>query len=189
MKWKCDYLRSLSGGENHRGRIGLPFCLNMLENLPFWYTFFTRLGFEVVLSPESSRALYSYGQHTIPSDTVCYPAKIIHGHIEKLLEMDVDAIFYPCLPYNFDEGKGDNHYNCPVVAYYPELIEANVSGLKRCGISTISGCTVRVILQRRPPTISARCSVYPPARSSRLQERHSRHMTHIAASSMKEAKG
>jgi predicted CoA-substrate-specific enzyme activase len=131
MKWKYDYLRSLSGGENHRGRIGLPFALNMLENLPFWYTFFTRLGFEVVLSPESSRALYSYGQHTIPSDTVCYPAKIIHGHIEKLLEMDVDAIFYPCLPYNFDEGKGDNHYNCPVVAYYPELIEANVSGLKK----------------------------------------------------------
>ena len=129
-KWKYDYLRSLHGGENRRGRIGLPMALNMFENLPFWYTFFTKLGFEVVLSPESSRSLYACGQHTIPSDTVCYPAKLIHGHIEKLLDMDVDAIFYPCLPYNFDEGKGDNHYNCPVVAYYPELIDANVLALK-----------------------------------------------------------
>ncbi len=130
-KWKYDYLRSLHGGENRRGRIGLPMALNMFENLPFWYTFFTKLGFEVVLSPESSRSLYACGQHTIPSDTVCYPAKLIHGHIEKLLDMDVDAIFYPCLPYNFDEGKGDNHYNCPVVAYYPELIDANVLALKK----------------------------------------------------------
>jgi predicted nucleotide-binding protein (sugar kinase/HSP70/actin superfamily) len=129
--WKYNYLRSLSGGENRRGRIGIPMILNMFENLPFWYTFFTQLGFEVVLSPESSRSLYAIGQHTIPSDTVCYPAKLVHGHIEKLLNMDVDAIFYPCLPYNFDEGKGDNHYNCPVVAYYPELIEANVSRLKQ----------------------------------------------------------
>ncbi len=129
-KWKYDYLRSLHGGENRRGRIGLPMALNMYENLPFWYTFFTTLGFEVVLSPESSRSLYACGQHTIPSDTVCYPAKLIHGHVEKLLDMGVDAIFYPCLPYNFDEEKGDNHYNCPVVAYYPELIDANVLALK-----------------------------------------------------------
>ena len=129
-KWKYDYLRSLQGGENRRGRIGIPMALNMFENLPFWHAFLTRLGFEVVLSPESSRSLYACGQHTIPSDTVCYPAKLIHGHIEKLLEEKVDAIFYPCLPYNFDEGKGDNHYNCPVVAYYPELIEANVGALQ-----------------------------------------------------------
>ena len=129
-QWKYEYLRSLHGGENRRGRIGLPMALNMYENLPFWHTFFTTLGFEVVLSPESSRSLYACGQHTIPSDTVCYPAKLIHGHVEKLLDMGVDAIFYPCLPYNFDEGKGDNHYNCPVVAYYPELIDANVLALK-----------------------------------------------------------
>ncbi len=129
-KWKYDYLRSLQGGENRRGRIGLPMALNMFENLPFWYAFFTKLGFEVVLSPESSRSLYACGQHTIPSDTVCYPAKLIHGHIEKLLDMDVDAIFDPCLPYTLDEEKGDNHYNCPVVAYYPELIDANVLALK-----------------------------------------------------------
>lgn len=131
MKWKYNYLRSLQGGQNRRGRIGIPMALNMFENLPFWYTFFTKLGFEVVLSPESSRKLYTLGQHTIPSDTVCYPAKLIHGHIEKLLEMDVDAIFYPCLPYSFDEGKGDNHYNCPVVAYYPELVDANIKKLKK----------------------------------------------------------
>ena len=97
-------------------------ALNMYENLPFWDTFFKKLGFEVVLSPESNRELYACGQHTIPSDTVCYPAKLAHGHIEKLLDAGVDAIFYPCLPYNFDEGKGDNHYNCPVVAYYPCLL-------------------------------------------------------------------
>ncbi len=131
MKWKYNYLRSLQGGQNRRGRIGIPMALNMYENLPFWHTFFTKLGFEVVLSPESSRKLYTLGQHTIPSDTVCYPAKLIHGHIEKLLEMNVDAIFYPCLPYGFDEGKGDNHYNCPVVAYYPELIDANINKLKK----------------------------------------------------------
>ena len=98
----------------------------MYENLPFWFTFFTKLNFEVVLSPESSRKLYLKGQRTIPSDTVCYPAKLLHGHVEALVEAGVDAIFYPCMSYNFDEGIGDNHYNCPVVAYYPELIAANV---------------------------------------------------------------
>ena len=130
MQWKYETLRALQGGDNRRGRIGIPMVLNMFENLPFWYAFFTHLGYEVVLSPASSRELYSYGQHTIPSDTVCYPAKLAHGHVEKLLDMEVDAIFYPCLPYNFDEGKGDNHYNCPVVAYYPELLTANVERLK-----------------------------------------------------------
>ena len=130
-KEKYEYLRSLHGGENRRGRIGIPMALNMFENLPFWHAFFTTLGFEVVLSPESSREVYASGQHTIPSDTVCYPAKLIHGHMENLLDMGVDAIFYPCLPYNFDEGKGDNHYNCPVVAYYPELLAANMERLKQ----------------------------------------------------------
>ncbi|MCM1178890.1 MAG: acyl-CoA dehydratase activase-related protein [Clostridium sp.] len=112
-----------------RGTIGIPMGLNMYELLPFWYTIFTRLGFNVVTSPNSSRSLYLSGQHTIPSDTVCFPAKLMHGHIEALLKEDVDAIFYPCLSYNFDEGLGDNHYNCPVVAYYPEVLEANVKDL------------------------------------------------------------
>ncbi|MBR4117789.1 MAG: 2-hydroxyacyl-CoA dehydratase, partial [Methanocorpusculum sp.] len=111
--------------------IGLPFGLNTYENLPFWHTFFTELGFEVVLSPESTRAVYRLGQHTIPSDTVCYPAKLMHGHVLELMNAGVDTIFYPCMPYNFDEGLGDNNFNCPVVAYYPELLAANVKELKK----------------------------------------------------------
>ena len=133
MKWKYDKLRAMHGkgaGTGKRGVIGIPFGLNMFENLPFWYEFFTTLDFEIKLSPESSRPLYIKGQRTIPSDTVCYPAKLLHGHVEALLEDGVDAIFYPCLPYNFDEGISDNHYNCPVVAYYPELLGANLPNLK-----------------------------------------------------------
>ena len=132
MQYKYQKLRKLNGkgdGTGARGKIGLPFGLNMYENLPFWFTFFTKLNFEVILSPESSRALYVKGQRTIPSDTVCYPAKLLHGHVEHLIDYGVDAIFYPCMPYNFDEGKGDNHYNCPVVAYYPELLRANMARL------------------------------------------------------------
>jgi predicted nucleotide-binding protein (sugar kinase/HSP70/actin superfamily) len=102
----------------------------MYENLPFWAEFFRTLGCEVVLSGESSRELYLKGQGTIPSDTVCYPAKLVHGHIEALAEKGVTFIFYPCMTYNFDEGVSDNCYNCPVVAYYPELIRANMPGCK-----------------------------------------------------------
>ena len=133
MAYKYEKLRAMAGkgnGSGVRGRIGLPMGLNLYENLPFWFEFFTKLNFEVVLSPESSRKLYLKGQHTIPSDTVCYPAKLMHGHIESLAEAEVDAIFYPCMPYNFDEKSGDNHYNCPVVSYYPELLGANVPVLK-----------------------------------------------------------
>ena len=134
MTYKYKKLRALQGkgnGSGVRGRMGIPFGLNMYENLPFWFEFFTRLNFEVVLSPESSRKLYLKGQHTIPSDTVCYPAKLLHGHAEALVEEGVDAIWYPCMSYNNDEGIGDNHYNCPVVAYYPELLAANVPLLKQ----------------------------------------------------------
>ena len=134
MRYKYDKLRTLKGkgtGDGSRGRIGIPFGLNMYENLPFWFELFTRLNFEVVLSPESSRKLYLKGQRTIPSDTVCYPAKLLHGHVEHLVEAGVDAIFYPCMPYNFDEERADNNYNCPVVAYYPELLAANVPNLKK----------------------------------------------------------
>jgi predicted CoA-substrate-specific enzyme activase len=111
--------------------VGLPLGLNMYELLPFWYTFFKSLGFGVIRSPESTRALYLKGQHTIPSDTVCYPAKLMHGHVEALIDAGVDAIFYPCMSYNLDEGLGDNHYNCPVVAYYPEVIGANITDLSK----------------------------------------------------------
>ena len=133
MKYKYEKLRSLHGkgqGTGVRGRMGIPFGLNMYENLPFWFEFFTKLNFEVVLSPESSRQLYIKGQRTIPSDTVCYPAKLLHGHVLSLIEEGVDAIFYPCMSYNFDEGTSDNNYNCPVVAYYPDLIAANIPALK-----------------------------------------------------------
>jgi predicted CoA-substrate-specific enzyme activase len=133
MKYKYDRLRGLNGvgaGNGSRGKIGIPFGLNMYENLPFWFEFFTKLNFDVALSPESSRKLYIKGQRTIPSDTVCYPAKLMHGHVEHLLDMGADTIFYPCMPYNFDEGKSDNNYNCPVVAYYPELLAANMPRLK-----------------------------------------------------------
>jgi predicted CoA-substrate-specific enzyme activase len=133
MKYKYAKLRDLHGkgkGTGARGRIGIPFGLNMYENLPFWFEFFTKLNFEVVLSPESSRSLYIKGQRTIPSDTVCYPAKLLHGHVLALVEEDVDAIFYPCMSYNFDEKISDNNYNCPVVAYYPDLIAANIPALK-----------------------------------------------------------
>ncbi len=133
-RFKYQKLRAMEGrgfGDGSRGRIGLPFGLNMYENLPFWFELFTRLNFEVVLSPESSRKLYIKGQRTIPSDTVCYPAKLMHGHIEALVEAGVDAIFYPCMSYNFDEKSSDNNYNCPVVAYYPELLAANMPDLKK----------------------------------------------------------
>ncbi|MBM6717543.1 2-hydroxyacyl-CoA dehydratase [Gemmiger formicilis] len=116
--------------ESPRGTIGLPLCLNMYELLPFWHTLFTKLGFAVKTSPVSSRALYQEGQATIPSDTACFPAKLSHGHIAELVKMGVDAIFYPCMSYNVDEHLGDNHYNCPVVAYYPEVLEGNCPELE-----------------------------------------------------------
>ena len=111
--------------------VGIPMGLNMYELLPFWHTFWRELGFSIRVSPVSDRATYLRGQFTIPSDTICYPAKLLHGHVDVLLEEGVDAVFYPCMSYNFDEGLGDNHYNCPVVAYYPEVLEANVPALKR----------------------------------------------------------
>ncbi len=119
--------------QNHTGKretIGIPMGLNMFELLPFWHTFFTELGFGVKVTKESTRKLYLKGQQTIPSDTVCYPAKLMHGHIEELLDdYNVSTIFYPCMSYNMDEGISDNHYNCPVVAYYPEVIHANITSL------------------------------------------------------------
>ncbi len=129
--YKLSLLSEYKPKEGKRGKIGIPMSLNMYELLPFWHTFFTTLSFEVITSPTSNREIYLKGQHTIPSDTVCFPAKLVHGHIEYLLDLGVENIFYPCLTYNIDEGKGDNHYNCPVVAYYPEVIKANVSRLEK----------------------------------------------------------
>jgi len=131
--WKLDYLKSIASapreGAAPLGRIGIPFGLNLYELLPFWKSFLEALGFEVVVSDVSTHTLYQHGQHSIPSDTVCYPAKLMHGHIENLFEKGITRIFYPCMTYNLDEGRGDNCYNCPVVAYYPELLQANVARL------------------------------------------------------------
>ncbi len=128
-EFKRNYLSSLQPVCGKRGRIGIPYGLNFFETLPFWHAFLTTLGFEVVLSEPSSAALYRKGRYSIPSDTVCYPAKLMHGHIESLLDQGITKIFYPCMTYNFNEEKGDNHFNCPVVAYYPELLRANVERL------------------------------------------------------------
>ena len=128
-EFKRQKIYGLPAGENRRGRIGLPMALGMLELAPLWHGVFTALGFQVVLSGPSTRRVYEKGQFSIPSDTACYPAKIMHGHIETLIEEKVDAIFYPCLSYNLDEG-GDNHYNCPVVAYYSQLLHGNMDNLK-----------------------------------------------------------
>ena len=129
--YKRKLLAAYPPVEGSRGTIAIPMGLNMFELFPFWHTFFTKLGFTVIQSPRSDRKLYFRGQHTIPSDTVCYPAKLLHGHIEALLDQEPDAIFYPCMSYNFDEHKGDNHYNCPVVAYYPEVLDANITALEQ----------------------------------------------------------
>ena len=119
------------GKNASRGTVGLPLQLVMYEQLPLWTTFFETCGFKVVLSEKSSRELYFKGQHTVASDTACYPAKLMHGHIESLLDKGVDFIFYPCESYNLDEHDSINHYNCPVVAYYPELLKANNERLNK----------------------------------------------------------
>lgn len=130
-EFKRNYLTSLSSEEGTRGTVGLPLALGMYELLPLWHGIFTKLGFKVKVSPMSTRRTYEKGQFSIPSDTACYPAKIMHGHIEALIEDGVDAIFYPCLTYNMDEKMTDNHYNCPVVAYYSELLKGNVEELAK----------------------------------------------------------
>jgi predicted CoA-substrate-specific enzyme activase len=116
-------------GTGTRGTIGIPFTLNMYELLPFWHAFFTKLGYRVIVSPASNRKMYQEGQGTIPSDTACYPAKLTHGHIHWLVQQNVDLIWYPCMSYNLDEKMGDNHFNCPIVAYYPETLKGNMQEL------------------------------------------------------------
>lgn len=130
-QYKLKLLKEYKPQKGTRGKIGIPLGLNMFELLPFWHKFLTELGFEVVTSPFSNRKLYIHGQQTIPSDTVCFPAKLMHGHVQWLIDNGIDTIFYPCMSYNFDEHLGDNHYNCPVVAYYPEVINANVRDISK----------------------------------------------------------
>ncbi len=116
--------------EAPRGTIGLPRVLNMYENYPFWFTFFTSLGFRVELSSRSSKAIYEKGIETIPSESVCYPAKLVHGHIVDLLDKGCQTIFYPCITHEQKEQKAaDNQFNCPIVTSYPEVIRHNVEQL------------------------------------------------------------
>ncbi len=128
---KRRLLYSLAQGTGSRGVIGLPMALGMYELLPLWHGIFSSLGFQTVISEPSTRHTYEKGQFSIPSDTACYPAKIMHGHIIELIEKNVQAVFYPRLTYNIDEKASDNFYNCPVVAYYSDLLAGNVEELKR----------------------------------------------------------
>ena len=114
-----------------RGTIGIPRVLNMYEDYPFWFTFLTNLGFRVIISDKSTRKTYEKGMESMPSESVCYPAKISHGHIENLIEKGIKTIFYPCMPYSRKEyKKAENHYNCPIVISYSEVLKNNVENLK-----------------------------------------------------------
>ncbi|MCR4743910.1 MAG: acyl-CoA dehydratase activase-related protein, partial [Lachnospiraceae bacterium] len=121
-----DY-EPLTADEAPRGKIGIPRVLNMYENYPFWFTFLTELGFEVVLSPRSTHDIYSLGIESIPSESECYPAKLAHGHVTWLIKHGIKTIFYPSIFYEREEFKdAGNHYNCPIVTSYPENIKNNV---------------------------------------------------------------
>ncbi|MDF7640528.1 acyl-CoA dehydratase activase-related protein [Bifidobacterium sp. ESL0784] len=128
--------RRLTDKKAYRGEIGIPRALNMYENYPFWFTLLTNLGFKVRLSGRSSHELFQSGIESIASENICYPAKMVHGHIKWLLDRGVKTIFYPCVSYeeNLVEGDTDNHYNCPIVANYPVVIEANMAELREPGI-------------------------------------------------------
>ncbi len=118
-----------------RGIVGIPRVLNMYENYPFWFMFFNELGYSVLLSPKSDRNIYENGIDSIPSESACYPAKIVHGHIKYLIENGAKFIFYPCIAYERKEIKNaDNNYNCPIVTSYPENIKNNVEEIRTYGV-------------------------------------------------------
>jgi predicted CoA-substrate-specific enzyme activase len=122
-----------------RGTVGIPRVLNMYENYPFWHTFFTNLNFEVVLSPESTKKIYELGIESIPSESACYPAKLVHGHIEFLIKKGVDFIFYPSIAYERQEQEqANNNYNCPIVTSYPETIRNNVDTVNKGDIKFVN---------------------------------------------------
>ncbi len=133
--WKYNRLfgyTPLSAADAPMGDVGIPRALNMYENYPLWFTFFTKLGFRVRLSRPSTKAIYEKGMETIPSESVCYPGKITHGHLFSLLQQGIPFIFYPCAPYEKQEDAGaGNHYNCPIVTSYPEVLRNNVDELRQ----------------------------------------------------------
>ena len=132
--WKYDRLfdyEPLEEDKAFRGVIGIPRVLNMYDNYPLWFTVLTKLGFRVVLSDHSNRNIYEKGIESMPSESVCYPAKLVHGHIINLIEKGVKTIFYPCIMYENKEFKSsDNSYNCPIVQSYSEAIKLNVEDLE-----------------------------------------------------------
>lgn len=142
MKYKYERLFSyepLSEKDAKRGTIGIPRVLNMYEDYPFWFTFLTSLGFRVILSEKSTRKTYEKGMESMPSESVCYPAKLSHGHIISLIEQGITTIFYPCVPYSRKEyEKADNHYNCPIVISYSEVLKNNVEELKDKNITFLN---------------------------------------------------
>ena len=122
--------KSLAEKDAPRGTIGIPRVLNIWENYPLWHTFFTHLGFRVVVSPASSRKIYSRGMESIPSESECYPAKLAHGHVQYLIDHSIDTIFHPSVFYEYQEEAGaQNHYNCPIVCAYPENLKNNVEDI------------------------------------------------------------
>jgi predicted CoA-substrate-specific enzyme activase len=137
--WEYERVFNYAPRQNApRGVIGVPRALNMFENYPLWHTFLTEIGYEVRLSAPSSKSLLEQGLDTLPSDTVCYPAKLVHGHIVDLIKQGVKTIFYPCIPYEQKEfQEADNHFNCPVVTSYPELIKNNIDFLKENDVTLI----------------------------------------------------
>ena len=125
------YYKPLKKAEAPRGIIGLPRALNIYENYPLWFTILTKLGFQVALSGKTSHETFALGMDTIPSESVCYPAKVTHGHIKDLLNKGITTIFYPSIPYEQVENENaDNHFNCPIVVSYPEVIGNNMDELR-----------------------------------------------------------
>ncbi len=135
FQYKLDRIftyESLPIEEATRGKVGIPRVLNMYENYPFWHTFFTKLGYQVVISPDSTHKIYELGIDSIPSESECYPAKLAHGHVSWLISQGIDYIFYPALFYERDEVEGaNNHYNCPIVTSYSENIKNNMEEIGR----------------------------------------------------------
>ncbi|MDY4866039.1 MAG: acyl-CoA dehydratase activase-related protein, partial [[Clostridium] scindens] len=129
LKRYFDY-QPLGKEEAKLGEIGIPRVLNMYENYPFWFTFFTSLGFRVILSPSSTKKVYELGIESIPSESECYPAKLAHGHVQWLIDQGIRHIFYPSVPYERNEFEdANNHYNCPIVTSYPENIKNNIDAI------------------------------------------------------------
>ena len=132
---RCFAYRRLTDKKATRGEIGIPRALNMYENYPFWFTLLTTLGFKVMISGRSSHELFETGIESIASENICYPAKLVHGHIKWLINKGIKTIFYPCVSYEENlVPNTDNHYNCPVVANYPLVVGANVPELREDGV-------------------------------------------------------